>query len=117
MPDDFATLTDLALRFREARDWRQFHTPKELAVSLVVEAAELLELMQWKQGPELDAALAARRDDIADELGDCLHSLLLLAADLRIDLAEAFRTKLAKLEVKYPPELARGRAAKYTELG
>jgi NTP pyrophosphatase (non-canonical NTP hydrolase) len=109
-------LTRLALAFRDARDWRQFHTPKELAISLVVESAELLELMQWKQGAELASAIARQRQDVADEMGDCLHSLLLLAAELEIDLGQAFVEKLKKADKKYPAHKARGRAVKYNEL-
>ena len=113
------TLADLAarvLRHRHERDWAQFHTPKELAVSLCVEAAELLSLMQWKTGAELDAALAVKRDKVSDELADVLHSLLLLASDLKIDLAAALEHKLAKDAQKYPVDKAKGKALKYTEL-
>ena len=108
--------TEMVLRFRDERDWAQFHTPKELAVSLVVEAAELLELMQWKQGAELEQALKEKREDVADELADCLHSVLLLANDLGIDLGEAFAKKLAKVGAKYPVDKARGKPRKYDEL-
>src|SRR5947208_16507427 len=103
MPNDsLSDLTKIVLDFRAARDWKQFHTPKELAISLVVEAAELLEIFQWKQSPELDQAVAKRRIDIADELADCLHSILLLAHDLEIDLGEALSEKMRKMEEKYP---------------
>src|ERR1044071_7633945 len=111
-----AELTRLALKFRDDRDWGQFHTPKELAISLVVESAELLELMQWKSGEELERAVAKNRGEIADELADCLHSILLLCDDLKIDLAAAFRGKLRKVGRKYPIHRAKGRAVKYTEL-
>src|SRR5687768_13879159 len=117
MPSDsLGELTKLVLRFRAQRDWAQFHTPKELAISLVVEASELLELMQWKQGRALERALLAKRDDISDELGDCLHSLLLLSNDLGIDLAQACRRKLKKVTAKYPVHKSRGMPKKYTEL-
>ena len=116
MQATLSELTDLALKFRDARDWKQFHTPKELAISLVVESAELLELMQWQQGAALEAAVKQKRGEIADELGDVLHSILLLAAELEIDLGRAFVEKLHKAEKKYPVEKAKGRAVKYTEL-
>src|SRR5438309_11952876 len=74
-----AELTQRVLRHRDDRNWGQFHTPKELAISLVVEAAELLELMQWKTGEDLEKALAAKQEQVRDELADCLHSVLLLA--------------------------------------
>ena len=114
--DSLSALTKLVLDFRAARDWKQFHTPKELAISLVVEAAELLEIFQWKQGAELDQAVAKRRSEIADELADCLHSILLLAHDLKIDLGEALFEKMRKMEEKYPVAKAKGKPRKYNEL-
>jgi len=114
--DSLAALTKLVLDFRAARDWKQFHTPKELAISLVVESAELLEIFQWKQGVELDQAVAKRRTEIADELADCLHSILLLAHDLKIDLGEALFEKMNKMEEKYPVAKAKGKPRKYNEL-
>lgn len=106
----------MVLEFRAQRDWEQFHTPKELAISLVVEAAELLEILQWKQGADLDETVNRRRQDLADELADCLHSVLLLAHDLKIDLASAFVEKLRKAAEKYPVDKARGKPKKYNEL-
>ena len=111
-----AELTGRVLQHRDERQWEQFHTPKELAISLCVEAAELLALMQWKTGASLDAALAAKREQARDELADCLHSLLLLANDLQVDLGAALEEKLRKDALKYPIEKSRGRADKYTEL-
>jgi NTP pyrophosphatase (non-canonical NTP hydrolase) len=112
----FADLTRLAVRFRDQRDWKQFHTPKELAISLVVEASELLELMQWKQGRSLAQTVRKKRRQITDELGDCIHSILLLAHDLGLDPAAAFTGKLRKLRRKYPVARCKGKADKYTDL-
>src|ERR1700722_8357380 len=112
--DSLRDLTVRVLQHRDERDWAQFHTAKELAVSLVVEASELLALMQWKTGEELAAALAARRESIRDELADVLHSLLLLGNDLHVDLGAALEEKLQRDAAKYPIEKARGRADKYT---
>ena len=109
-------LTKRVLRHRDERDWAQFHTPKELAVSLCVESAELLSLMQWKSGAELEEAVKAKRGQIRDELADVLHSVLLLANDLNVNLGEALEQKLEKDAVKYPVSKARGRNRKYTEL-
>jgi len=109
-------LTQRVLRHRDERDWKQFHTPKELAISLIVEAGELLELMQWKTGAALDAALETRREQVRDELADCLHSILLLADYVKVDLAAALEEKLKKDALKYPVEKSRGRAEKYDEL-
>ncbi len=114
--DSLHELTARVLLHRDERDWAQFHTPKELAVSLVVEASELLALMQWKTGESLDSALAARRQSVRDELADVLHSLLLLGNALDVDLGAALEQKLQRDAVKYPIEKARGRADKYTEL-
>jgi NTP pyrophosphatase (non-canonical NTP hydrolase) len=108
-------LTELVLKFRHDRDWKQFHNPKDMALSLSLEAAELLEWMQWRNGAELDKHLRKNRDRVGDELADVLGWLLLLATDLEIDLAEAFRAKIKLNEAKYPVEKAKGSAKKYTE--
>jgi NTP pyrophosphatase (non-canonical NTP hydrolase) len=109
-------LSQRVLRHRDERQWGQFHTPKELAISLCVESAELLSLMQWKTGAELDQAVAAKRAHIQDELADVLHSVLLLASDLKVDLGAALEQKLAKDAQKYPVDKARGKNLKYSEL-
>lgn len=109
-------LTALMLRFRDERNWAQFHNPKDVALSLSLEAAELLELMQWKSGTELLNHLKINRELLADELADVLGWVLLLAHDQGIDMNEAVKSKLLKNAVKYPVEKARGVAKKYTEL-
>ncbi len=114
--DSIADLTALTLQFREERDWKQFHNPKELAMSLVLEAAEVLELMQWRSGEALVRELEKDKTALADELADVMHSVLLLSHDMGIDLAEAYRAKMAKNREKYPVDKARGLALKYTEL-
>jgi dCTP diphosphatase len=116
MNDSLSRLTKLFLDFREARDWKQFHNPKELAVSLVVESAEFLELFQWKTGAELERVVKEKREAMSDELADVLHSLLLLANDLEIDLAAAAEQKIRKMERKYPVDKAKGRPRKYDDL-
>src|SRR5690349_24771506 len=95
-------LTRTVVSHRDERDWKQFHTPKELAISLCVESAELLSLMQWKSPAEVEQVVAAKRQQVQDELADVLHSVLLLASDLKIDLGEALEQKLAKDAQKYP---------------
>ncbi len=110
------SLTKIALRFREERDWKQFHNPKELAISLSLESAEVLEHMQWKSPEELEKRLLENSGELADELADVLHIVVLLAHDLRIDLDTAYREKMKKNEKKYPIEKAKGKAKKYTEL-
>lgn len=109
-------LTKLVLAFREERDWKQFHNPKDMALSLALEAAELIELMQWKNGAELDAHLRAIKIRVGEELADVLGWILLLANDQDIDLAEAFAKKIELNKRKYPVEKAKGSAKKYTEL-
>jgi len=113
------TLQDLiarVLRHRDERQWAQFHTPKELAISLCVESAELLSLMQWKTPAEVEQVIAAKRQQVQDELADVLHSVLLLASDLKIELGEALEQKLKKDAEKYPVAKARGRNSKYSDL-
>lgn len=114
-----ATLQDLAttvVAFRDARDWKQFHNPKDCALSLVLEATELLEIFQWKTGAEVERVAAEGRQRIADELADVLYWALLISHDQGIDLGEALRAKMAANEMKYPVDKARGTSAKYTEL-
>ena len=109
-----AELTDRLLKFRADRDWQQFHNPKDQMLSLCLEAAEVLELAQWRQGDALDAHLRENQDRLADELADVLGWVLLIASDQGIDLLAAMATKLDKNERKYPIEQAKGRADKYT---
>lgn len=108
-------MTSALLRFRSARDWEQFHNPKDQCLSLALEAAELLELTQWKNGAELIAHLQQHRDRVGEELADVLGWVLLIANDLQIDLPDAFWKKLQLNEQKYPADKSRGSAAKYTQ--
>ena len=116
---DLSALTAELLAFRDARDWRQFHSLRNLIVSLNLEAAELLELTQWKSDAEIDALPEDERsaEALRDECADILLYLLLIADTAGIDLADAARAKLLKNEAKYPVEKAYGSRAKYTELG
>ena len=113
---DLDSLRQTVVSHRDQRDWGQFHTPKELAISLCVEAAELLSLMQWKTGQQLLDTVAASRPMIEDELADVFHSLLLLSAELDIPLDQALLQKLEKDAMKYPVEKSRGKNLKYDEL-
>ena len=115
---DFEALTAAVLEFRDARDWRQFHSLRNLIVSLNLEAAELLELTQWKSDAEIEALPAepASREALRDECADVLLYLLLIADAAGIDLAAAARAKLAKNAQKYPVDKAFGSRAKYSEL-
>ncbi len=104
--------------FRDARDWKQFHNPKDLAASISIEANELLELFQWKTAEEVEALLqdSKKREEIQDELADIVVYCLSAADQMDIDLADAIATKLKKNEEKYPVEKAFGNNKKYTEL-
>ena len=114
-PDDgLAAMTATLLKFRAERDWEQFHNAKDQILSLTLEAAELLELTQWRQGEALQKHLTERRDDLADELADVLGWVLLIAHDQGIDLPAAFAAKTEKNRAKYPVDRAKGRADKYT---
>lgn len=121
MSDETETIAALkarALRFRDERDWRPFHKPKDLVVALAAEVGELSELVLWKDPAELDAELrdGAARERFADELADVQNLLLLLVDAVGIDLSEAFARKLEQNARKYPVEKSSGRARKYTEL-
>ena len=100
------------VKFRDDRNWRQFHTPKDLAISLSLEAAEVLELFQWS-GTALSCRdkLPQLREALADVLSYCIS----LADVCGLDLDEIMNEKVAKNEAKYPVEKAWGSAAKYTE--
>jgi NTP pyrophosphatase (non-canonical NTP hydrolase) len=115
---DFEALTAAVLKFRDERDWRQFHSLRNLITSLNLEAAELLELTQWKSDAEIEALAGdpAIGEALRDECADILLYLLLIANTAGIDLAAATRDKLAKNAQKYPVAKAYGSRAKYTEL-
>lgn len=113
---DIKKLTREILKFRDARDWKQFHNPKDVAISLALEAAELLEHFQWKTPAQIKAHLKAEKDGISDELADVLYWVLLLSHDLGIDASKALRAKLVKNDRKYPVSKSRGRMVKYTKL-
>jgi NTP pyrophosphatase (non-canonical NTP hydrolase) len=113
---DLESLTQKIVAFRDERDWKQFHNPKDMAISLVLEATELLEHFQWKNGSAIDDHLSKNKGDVEDELADVLYWVLLIANDLGIDLGTALRSKLEKNSAKYPVEKSKGKHAKYTEL-
>ena len=114
--ETIADLTAIALKFRDDRDWKQFHNFKDMALSLALESAELLEVAQWRNGQELEDHARANKEAIGEELSDILFWVLEISHELQIDLGEAFKAKVAKNAAKYPVEKARGSAKKYTEL-
>jgi NTP pyrophosphatase (non-canonical NTP hydrolase) len=106
-------LIDKIVAFRDERNWSQFHNPKDLAISLNLEASELLELFQWKISEE---AVDQKRDEIQDELADVMYYALLMCHDLGIDPRQVLLNKLKKNADKYPVDKAFGSNKKYTEL-
>lgn len=116
MNHDIEELQRALRRFAEERDWGQFHTPKNLAASLSIEAAEVLEHFQWLTDQQSANLGEAQRAKVGHELADVLLYLLQLCDKLGIDPIEAAREKLRINEKKYPVDRAKGNAAKYTEL-
>jgi|LakMenE01Jun11ns_1017448.scaffolds.fasta_scaffold9704618_1 NTP pyrophosphatase (non-canonical NTP hydrolase) len=117
-PGGWEPLLALLRTFRDDRDWKQFHHPKDLAAAIAIEAGELQEQFLWKTNDEVAADLAApaRRRAVVDEVADVLICTLLLADCLGIDIDRAVREKTAANAKKYPVSKARGTARKYTEL-
>lgn len=101
---------DRIAAFRDERDWKQFHSLKNLAISLQLEAAEVLEIFQWRPEAEVPDDQVLKR-----ELADVLYWVLLMAHDAGIDLASAFEEKMQENAAKYPVDKAKGSSAKYTE--
>ncbi len=107
---DIKKLVDQLIKFRNDRDWEQFHNPKDLAVALNIEASELLELFLWKNPEQAD------RDKVKEELADVFAYALLLANKYDMDVKEIVMEKIAKNAEKYPVNKAKGTAKKYDEL-
>ena len=116
MPDDTTTLQslkELLRQFNAEREWEPFHSPKNLAMGLAIEAAELMEHFLWSDADASRQAVAdpGKREAIADEMADVANYLLVLSYSLGIDLSEAIRAKVAKNALKYPVEKYRGRSS------
>jgi NTP pyrophosphatase (non-canonical NTP hydrolase) len=108
-------LTEQLRRFAEERDWKKFHSPKNLAISLSVEAAELLEHFQWLSEAASSELPNQKVDQVRDEIGDVLIYLVMLADSLGIDPVEAAFQKLEKNRENYPADLVRGKSLKWRE--
>ncbi|MBE6899643.1 MAG: nucleotide pyrophosphohydrolase [Ruminococcaceae bacterium] len=104
---------DMLLKFRDDRNWKQFHNPKDLAISISLEASELLEVFQWSAE---DLFCAGKTDKIKEELADVLNYCILMADACGLDMDEIIQSKVKRNSEKYPVELAFGNKAKYTEL-
>ena len=116
MSTDLLALRDSLRSFVQARDWAQFHSPKSLACSLVIEASELLEAFQWLTDEQSKQLTAEQKKAVVMEVGDVLIYLVEFCDVMGIDPLQAARDKLAVNERKYPAERARGNSRKYTEL-
>ena len=113
MANEIYQLTEKINKFRDDRNWRQFHNEKDLAISLNLEASELLEIFQWKSSEE---AIEDNFMDIKEELADVLMYAFMLADNLNIDITEIIESKLTKNAEKYPIEKSKNNHKKYTDL-
>lgn len=105
-------------KFCEDRDWDQFHSPKELAIGLVTESSELLELFRFLDEAQVQDLLKnpSKKEDVEDELADILFFLLRFSQLYKVDLQKAIKNKIKKTALKYPVEKAKGKNLKYDEL-
>jgi dCTP diphosphatase len=113
---EFRQITEKIKKFRDDRDWMQFHDPKNMAVSVMLEASELLEHFQWKTTEEVEKYAKQNSMEIKDEIADIALYLFELADNLGINLISAMEEKLKKNEEKYPIEKAKGKHTKYNKL-
>ena len=104
---------DEVLKFRDDRNWKQFHNPKDLAISINLESAELLEVFQWSGA---DIVCESKKDKIREELADVLNYCILMADACGLDMDEIVVEKIRENNAKYPVEKARNSAKKYDEL-
>jgi NTP pyrophosphatase (non-canonical NTP hydrolase) len=116
MSDSIKSLTSEICAFRDARDWRQFHNPKELAVAITAEAGELLQHFVWQSPEQSDQRVADRKAELESEMADVAILLFELADNCGVKLADAIRAKLARNEERYPVATAKGSNKKYSEL-
>ena len=101
------------LKFRDDRDWKQFHDPKDLAISISLEASELLEIFQWSRD---DVYCLDKSDKIKEELADVVNYCILMADACNLDLDKIITDKIKLNAAKYPVDKAKGTSAKYNEL-
>lgn len=101
------------LKFRDDRDWKQFHNPKDLAISISLEASELLEVFQWSGS---DTSDEGRQEKIKEELADVLNYCVLMADACGLDMDEIVQAKIKQNNEKYPVEKAKGKSEKYNRL-
>ncbi len=113
---NIANLTKRIIAFRDARDWKQFHNPKDVALSLVLEAGEVMEHFQWKNKEEMEKYVKENKTAIGEELADVLYWVLLISHDLNINVLDALEKKIKINEDKYPIEKSKSKHTKYNKL-
>jgi len=113
---DIKELIEKIRKFRDERDWMQFHNHKDMAISLALEAAEVLEHFQWKSSEQIKEYVSNNKEEISEELADVAIYLLELSDNLGVDLKDAVEKKLEKNARKYPVEKAKGKNTKYNRL-
>lgn len=116
MADSIKQLTIRIRAFVEARDWRQYHNPKDMAVAIAAEAGELLQHFVWQQPEQIEPRAREHLDEIASEIADVGILLFELADNLGLKLGEVMEAKIARNEARYPVEKAKGNNLKYSEL-
>ena len=112
---DLEELTDLVIKHRDERNWKQFHNPKDVSLSLSLEASELLEHFQWKNGKEMQEHIKKHKKEVGEEVADILYYLLLFAYDNHIEIKKVFVEKMKENKRKYPVQKTKGKHLKYSE--
>ncbi len=112
---DFNEIMKQLLAFRDERDWRQFHDPKNLAAAIAIEAAELQEIFLWCKVEESRQRATEKKKEVADEIADIMMYCLLFAHETGVDIEQAIKEKMLANARKYPVEKARGNSKKYNE--
>ena len=113
---DWKKFQKAAIEFRDARDWKQFHNPKDMALSLVLEAVEVMEHFQWKSDEEMKSYVKTHKQEIGEELADVIYWIATMSHDFGIDLHDAFEKKMLKNGKNYPVLKSKGKHTKYSKL-
>lgn len=116
MNDSISSLTSRIQNFVDAREWRQFHNPKDLAVAISAEAGELMQHFVWQQDDQIEQRVRGKRDEIASEIADVGILLFEFADNLGFNLGDVMATKMAHNEERYPVAKSKGNNLKYSEL-
>ena len=111
---DIKKLTEIIVKFRDQRDWKQFHNPKDSAIALVLEANEVLEQFRWQNKEEMEEYVKNHKLELGEELADVMYWVFLMSHDLKIDLTKAFNKKMIKNGKNYPAKKVKGKHYKYT---